>query len=101
MLAEFTAWLWSLLVEVFSAAWGFVQDSFVNALDLLVSGFASLVASIPVPSFMAGGLGAVFGGLDSGVLWLLTQAGLPQALGILGAGYAFRLARKFFTLFQW
>lgn len=101
MLAEFTAWLWSLVVEVFSALWGLLEDLFINAVDLLVGGFVSLVAAIPVPSWMSGGLGASWSGMDGGVLWLVSQAGVPEALLTIGAGYAFRLARKFFTLFQW
>lgn len=101
MLKQFTDWLWSLVVSIFTAVWSFVQDAFINALDLLVSAFASLVAAIPVPSWLSGGLGGPWAGMDSGVIYVLTQCGVPAALAIIGAGYAFRLARKFFTLFQW
>ncbi len=101
MLAEFTAWLWSLIVQLFSAAWSFVQDAFIAFLGLVVGGFAALVAAIPVPGWLSGGLGSMFGGLDGGVLYIVTQCGIPAALAIVGGGFAFRLARKFFTLFQW
>lgn len=101
MLAEFTEWLWTLVVQVFTAAWSFVQDAFIACFGLVVGAFATLVAAIPVPGWLSGGLGAVFGGLDSGVLYIVSQCGLPAALAVIGGGYAFRLARKFFTLFQW
>jgi hypothetical protein len=101
MLAQFTAWLWSLVVAVFVAVWDFVQDAFIAVLDGLVQAFVFIVGSIPIPGWLSGGLGGVWAGLDGGVMWVSTQCGVPQALAIVGAGYAFRLTRKFFTLFQW
>lgn len=101
MLSQFTEWLWGVVVKVFGTLWDLFTDLFVNALDLVVSGFASLIASIPVPAWMAGGLATPWGALDPGIVYVLTQCGMPAALGMIGAGYAFRFARKAFTLFQW
>lgn len=101
MLKDFTDWLLTLVTDVFTAVWQFVQDAFIQLLDLVVTGFATLIASIPVPQFLAGGLGAVFGALDPGVLYVISQCGIAAALGVIGAGYTFRLLRKFVTLFQW
>lgn len=101
MLQQFTDWLWLVVVKVFTSLWDFVADAFLNILDLLVSAFAGLIASIPVPSWMSGGLGSVWGGLDGGILYIVTQCGIPAALAIVGAGYTFRFLRKAFTLFQW
>lgn len=101
MLKQFTDWLWSLVVAAFTAAWQFVQDAFIAAFGLVVNAFVSLIAAIPVPTFISGGLGSVWGDMDPGILYLLTAAGVPIALAIIGSGYAFRMLRKFFTLFQW
>ena len=101
MLADFTTWLLNLLKQAFQAAWDFLGDVVVWALDQVVGAFVFLINAIPVPSWLSGGLGSLFGGLDGGVMYVVTQCGLPAALAVIGGGYAFRLARKFFTLFQW
>jgi len=101
MLGQFTDWLWGVIVKVFATLWDLFTDLFVNALDLVVSGFANLIASIPVPAWMSGGLSSFWGGLDPGIMYVVTQCGMPAALAMIGAGYAFRMLRKAFTLFQW
>lgn len=54
-----------------------------------------------MPDFLASGLGSLFGALDGGVMWLVSQLGIPQGLAMLGTAYVFRLGRKVATLFQW
>jgi hypothetical protein len=101
MLTQFTSWLWSLIVGIVQPMWDFVQDAFIAVVDGIVSAFVALVVAIPVPNWLAGGLSQTWNGLDGGVLFFVTQAGVPAALAIIGAGYVFRLIRKFATLFQW
>lgn len=101
MVEEITNWLWDLVVKLFGALWSFIKDIAVEIFDLLVSAFVVLVAAIPVPDWMSSGLGSFWGGMDSGVVYLVSQAGVPEALALIGGGYAFRFARKVVTLFQW
>lgn len=101
MLADFTSWLFGLIKSLFGPLWDFLGDVLLNFLDLLVTGFVAVVAAIPVPDFLQSGLSSAWGGLDSGVVYVVSQCGFPQALALVGAGYAFRLVRKFATLFQW
>lgn len=101
MLAEFTAWLLSLVKEFIGALWDFLTDLFVSLIDLLVSALVALVSAIPVPEFLSQGLQGVYGQLDPAISYLLAASGIPAALAIVGAGYTFRLLRKFATLFQW
>lgn len=101
MLAQITTWLFSLVVKVFSALWDFLSDIAISILDGVLKAFAALIAAIPVPDFLSSGMQALFGGLGNDILYLLNAAGLTAALALLGAGYTFRLARKFLTLFQW
>ena len=101
MLAEFTEWLVALVKQFFASLWTFVSDAFIAFFGLVVEAFVSLVTSIPVPDFMQGGLAGLWGDLDPGIAYALTQSGVPAALALIGAGYAFRLVRKFATLFQW
>lgn len=101
MFGDITSWLLSLVRMVFRDLWDFVQDSLIELLDLFLKALVLVVGSIPVPSFVQGGLGSLFGGLDPHILYFVTMFGVPQALGLFGAAFAFRLARKVVTLFQW
>lgn len=101
MIEELTTWLFDLVVKLLGALWAFIKDVFIEVFDLLISAFVALIAAIPVPGFMSGGLDSFWGGMDSGIIYLLSGAGVPQALALIGAGYAFRFARKVATLFQW
>lgn len=101
MLKQFTDWLWSLVVAAFTAVWSLIQDVLISVIGFVADGFATLIGAIPVPGFMQGGLATAWSGMDTGILYLATQTGVPQALAIIGAGYVFRIGRKFATLFQW
>lgn len=101
MLAEFTAWLSSLVVGWFTALWDFVVDAAIGLFDLLLQAVGALLAAIPLPAFLTDGLGSLWNALPPGMVWLLSQAGVPAAFAMLGTGFAFRLLRKVFTLFQW
>lgn len=72
------------------------QDVAAWVFDQLLSVVLLIVGSIPAPDVAPidwSGLGPV--------LYFAGQLQIDVALGILGAGLAFRLARKFLTLFQW
>lgn len=101
MLAEFTQWLLSLVKEFLSSLWTFITDAVINIVDLIGAAIVGLLSMIPVPSFLAGGLQSLYGLLDPGIAYIASASGLPQALGIIGTGYLFRLGRKVATLFQW
>ncbi len=101
MLKEFTSWLLGLIGKIFGTLWDFVSDAAISVLDGIVSGFVALITAIPVPEWIQGGLSSVWQGMDSSVLFFASQAGVPQALSVIGAGYAFRFLRKVATLFQW
>lgn len=101
MLAQFTKWLIELVKSALAALWDFITDAAVWFVDQVVGVLVSMLAAVPVPAFMQGGLQQLFGGLDGPISWAVAQLGIPQALGILGAAYVFRLARKVVTLFQW
>lgn len=101
MLAEFTAWLLSLVKAVFTAGWDWLTDAFIWLFKGLLDAFASLVAMVPVPSFMSQGLATLWGQMPAGVIWILSSVGVPAALAIIGAGFTFRLVRKLVTLGQW
>ncbi len=101
MLAQFTTWFLGLVAGWFTAFWTFVTDAVVWVADTVLTWVAAALNAVPVPDWLSHGLSTLFSALDGGTMFLLTEAGIPQALGIIGAGFGFRLLRKLVTLFQW
>jgi hypothetical protein len=101
MLAEFTAWLLELVTAFLEALAELLEDVLVGFVKLLTGAVLGLLELLPVPDFLSNGLASVWSALPAGVLWVVSEAGMPEALAIIGTGYAFRLARKAATLFQW
>lgn len=80
----------------------FVLDIPLKILQGFLDGVVYLVNSIPAPSFLTQySLQTLFSHLPDSVLYFVSLFGIPQALGILGLGVAFRLLRKAMTLGQW
>jgi len=100
-MTEFAKWYLQLVKDFWVAAWDFVTDAFINLLELIFQAVASLIALIPVPSFMTGGLGSAMGGISGDVWYFASNFRLGECLAILGAAVVFRLTRKVVTLFQW
>lgn len=94
-------WLVQLVKDVFLSLVELLQQFAVWVLDGVLGAIASLIEAVPVPDFLSGGLQAYVSAIDPGVLWLVTQSGLPDAVALLGAGFVFRMVRKAVTLFQW
>ena len=92
------AWIAAAIGTVFAAITGWLKDFVIWVLDGLLSGVASLLEAVPVPSFMSGGL---FSALPSSLIYLLVETGMVAGLGIIGAGVLFNLTRKLLTLGQW
>ncbi|MDL2337076.1 MAG: hypothetical protein QFE16_04465 [Pseudomonadota bacterium] len=101
MLATITAWFAALAVAVFIALWDFVTDICIGVFDLFLSALATLIAAVPLPDFVTTGLSGMFAGLGNDILFIVSHSGLAAALALIGTGFAFRLTRKIFTLFQW
>lgn len=101
MFTELTAWLLELVHALFSSVWDWVVDLFIHIVDMVLGVLVSVISAIPVPSSLSGGLQQFWGSLDPGILYFATQFGVVEALGVIGAAYTFRFARKLVTLFQW
>ena len=101
MLGQFTAWLLSLIGQLFTDVWNFLGDILLWVLEAFLSAVATLFGAITVPDWMSGGMHSLFSALDSGPMWFLSAMGLPQGMAFLGTAVAIRLVRKVITLFQW
>lgn len=94
-------WLSQSLTNIYNSLVSYFSDLAILILDGILSAIATVIEGIPVPSFIQGGMNTYIGGLDSSILYFLSRSGLVEAFAILGAGLAFRLSRKVFTLGQW
>lgn len=102
MIAAFTTWLLSLITGLFSAVWDFVSDIFVSLLSAVLTALAALITAIPAPSFVSQySMTTLINMLPSNVLYFIAPLQLTTAFTLLAAGFAFRMARKIFTLGQW
>lgn len=101
-LSAFANWLLSGFVAVFVAIWQIEEDLFIDGLDLLLNGFSSVLSVLPTPTFLTGlSLQSLFGQLGSDALFFIGQFRVGDGLALVGAAFAFRMARKVVTLFQW
>lgn len=100
-LEDFVAWVWAALIEVFVALWELLYEFAVEVFGDILDAISAAVGAIPVPDFLSSGMGGLFAGLDSAVLWGVSSLGIPEGLAMLGVAVGVRLARKFVTLFQW
>lgn len=101
--SSITAWLLDLVKSIFNSLLTFVHDSVLWAFDGVLLALAGLIAAIPAPSFLSGGVsvGSMLGGMPGFTLFVLNHLNIGACVGVLAAGISFRLIRKFTTLFQW
>lgn len=101
-LSRLTGWFSYALNQLFAALVGFLRDLVLYTLSVVLSVVLLAIASIPVPDWIASNsMGSLLGQTGSIVGFFMGQLHIPAALGLIGAGYTFRLVRKFVTLFQW
>lgn len=80
----------------------FMLDLLVKALAVLLDFGAVVIESIPVPDLVTNyTIGGMLGNVGGDLLWIVGAFRLGEGLGLVGAGYAFRLLRKALTLGQW
>lgn len=95
------AWLGQLAHDLVSALFNMVTDALVGLVELFLNAVLSILNSLTPPAFLQNGLQGFLLGIDPSVLYFLSLSGFTTALGIVGAGFTFRMLRKLFTLGQW
>lgn len=102
MIAQFTAWLFGLFQSVFTALWDIVTDLFVAIAEIVFLALAATINAIPAPDFLAQySLGGLLSQMPDYVLYFVGSMKLTECFAVIGAGFAFRMMRKIFTLGQW
>lgn len=95
------ATLWEFLTTLWANVVAFFTELPLKVLSGVLGAVASLIEAIPVPDFLSGGLQSFLSAVDPSVLYFLAQSGFPEAVALLGSGFAFRMVRKAATLGQW
>lgn len=101
-LSRLTGWIAYAINAVFDAFATFLRDLVINIFSNLLQLVLLIVQAIPVPSFLTNySMNSILGGTGPIVGFFMSQLNIGPSLGLIAAGYVFRLIRKFLTLFQW
>lgn len=101
-LERLTNWLKDTLTALWDAFKDFMGDFAVTVVGMVLDVAALCIEAIQVPDFvMAYSLSSLLGQGGEWIAWLITTFKIGTGLTLLGAGWAFRLLRKLFTLGQW
>jgi hypothetical protein len=101
-LSRITGWFAYAFNAFFTAIAQFFKDLVIYALAAVLSVVVLAISSIPVPDWIANNsMGSLLGQAGPVAGFFMVKLQIPAALLLIGAGYAFRLLRKFLTLFQW
>jgi hypothetical protein len=101
-LSKLTTWLSDIVHTLFSAIVDLLKDLVTYVIRVVLDLIVSAISAIGAPNFLQTySLGNVLGQAGPVVGFFLTQLKIAQGLAMIGAGYVFRLTRKFLTLFQW
>lgn len=101
-LSKLTGWIAYAINTVFKAVIGLLRDLVTYVLGVVFDLVSTAINAIGVPSWISNfSLGSLLGQTGSIVGFFMVQLQIPAGLGLIGLGYAFRLLRKFLTLFQW
>lgn len=99
---KITGWFIDLVVDLFGAIWDFFVDLFIDLADVVLTAIADVISAMPAPEFLsANNLGSLINMMDSDILFFVGILQIPAGLGLLASGFAVRMLRKIFTLFQW
>lgn len=94
-------WIKQLVINILETLWDLLTDFILFILDALLSAIVAIIALIPMPDFMTDGLQTSVNSFPQLLLYIMSNTGITSALGILAAGFGFRMIRKAATLFQW
>lgn len=101
-LTDITNWL----REVFLALWGalvdLAHDMLIFAVEAVLGLVQTIISAIPVPDFLQGlSICGILSQAGPTAGWIIGVMHIPEGMAMIAAGVAFRLLRKFLTLFQW
>lgn len=101
-LTDFTNWLRQAITDFFQSLIAYFGDFLLILVENQLTLFALVIESLPEPGFLQTyNLATILGPAGPTVAWAMSTFRVGEGLAVIGAGYAFRLLRKFLTIFQW
>lgn len=90
------------ITSFFDAIVGFLHDLVTYVLSVVLGVVSAAISAIGTPQWLSNySMGSILGQTGPIVGFFLSELNVGTALTLIGAGYVFRLTRKFLTLFQW
>ncbi|WP_369929339.1 hypothetical protein [Xanthomonas sp. NCPPB 2632] len=97
-----TDWFSQTTSRIWNSVTGFFKDLPAMVVGTFLGLFASLLEAIPIPDFVKSfSLSSILSAAGPQLGYFMTVFKFPEGFAAIGSGYAFRLLRKFLTLFQW
>lgn len=99
---NYALWIFELVSGFLVSSFDVAIDVFIYIAQMIFNVVLAVVATLPVPAFMAaGGLQTLFNGVSPDVWYFAHNLRLGECLAMFGAAATFRLGRKVVTAFQW
>lgn len=94
-LKEWGTWLWEGFVQV-------MHDVIIFWMEAILGLVSMIINELPAPDFLSQhSLSGALGATGPTVMWVIGEFRIGEGLGIIAAGFTFRVLRKFATAFQW
>lgn len=101
-LTNFTNWLREQFLALWNALVELLGDLVVWLVEAMLDLVVVIVEALPAPDFIADySICALLSSAGPTAAWALGSFRIAEGLGLLAAGFAFRMLRKLLTLFQW
>jgi hypothetical protein len=101
-LTRLTDWFKDTFLTIFHAFQAFVHDQIIGCVHTCLDVALTVINAIPVPDFISSySLGSLLSQTGPTMGWIMVTFKVPEAFGLLAAGWIFRLTRKLLTLGQW
>lgn len=101
-LSKLTGWFAYAISSIVQAIFSFLKDLVTYVIAVVLSLVTAAINAIKVPDWLSQySLSNLLGQTGTVAGYFMSELNIGVGLGLIGAGYAFRLLRKFVTLFQW
>lgn len=101
-LTDITNWFLNAIKDIWTDFYDFLNDFWIDIAESILNAIASLIESIQPPGFLvSNSISSIISLLPVDLLYFVGQLNLSGAFAFIASGVAFRITRKFITLFQW
>ncbi len=101
-LTDLTDWIRDLVESVMGQLMAYFTDLFQLWFAAAIDTALLILNAVPFPDFLSGvSICGILSGGGPIVGWAISTMQVPAGVALIAAGFAFRMGRKVFTVFQW